>query len=165
MKKWKVLVAVVAVALFFAWYAFRPEGLFIDRRVQEEMPTPNGGASLQTVASGSFHSVIHPTEGTATIYELPDGSRVLRFTSFRTTNGPNVHVYMLAAADAKDNMSVRQAGFIDLGHIKGNVGDQNYVFGSEVDLSKYRAVSVWCQRFSLNFGTAPLVSGRVASRD
>jgi Electron transfer DM13 len=165
MKKWKVVVAVVVIALFCAWYAFRPEGLFIDRRVQEELPTANGGASLQPVASGSFHSVVHPTEGTATIYEMPDGTRVLRFTSFRTTNGPNVHVYMVAADDAKDNTTVRQAGFIDLGHIKGNVGDQNYFFGPDVDLSKYRAVSVWCKRFSLNFGAAPLVPGHVASRD
>jgi Electron transfer DM13 len=165
MKKWKVVVAVVVIALFCAWYAFRPEGLFIDRRVQEELPTANGAVSLQPVASGSFHSVVHPTEGTATIYEMPDGTRVLRFTSFRTTNGPNVHVYMVAADDAKDNTTVRHAGFIDLGHIKGNVGDQNYLFGPEVDLSKYRSVSLWCKRFSLNFGAAPLVPGHVASRD
>jgi len=165
MKKWNVAVAVVAIALFFAWYAFRPEGLFIDRRVQEELPTADGGASLQSVASGSFHSVVHPTEGTATIYEMPDSTRVLRFTSFRATNGPNVHVYMVAAEDAKDNASVRQAVFIDLGPIKGNVGDQNYLLGPEVDLSKYRAVSVWCKRFSLHFGTAPLMSTHVTSRD
>jgi hypothetical protein len=25
-----------------------------------------------------------------------------------------------------------------------------------VDLSKYRVVSIWCQRFSVNFGVAPL---------
>jgi hypothetical protein len=71
---------------------------------------------------------------------------------------------MVAADDATDNASVRQAGFIDLGPIKGNVGDQNYALGPGVELSKYRAVSVWCQRFSLNFGTAPLTTGRMTSR-
>jgi hypothetical protein len=72
---------------------------------------------------------------------------------------------MVAADDAKDNASVRRAGFIDLGPIKGNVGDQNYTFGPEVDLSKYRAVSVWCKRFSLNFGTAPLAAEHPTSRN
>jgi hypothetical protein len=164
MKKWKIVIAaVVVVVLFSAWYAFRPEGLFIDRPVEEGMPAAKGGDSLQPVASGVFHSVVHPTNGTATIYQLGDGSRVLRFTNFRTTNGPNVHVYMVAADDAKDNATVRRAGFIDLGHIKGNVGDQNYTFGPDVDLSKYRAVSLWCKRFSLNFGTAPLAAERAMS--
>jgi hypothetical protein len=165
MKMWKFAVVGLVIILFAAWYAFRPEGLFIDRRVQEELPTAKGGASLQSVASGSFHSVIHPTQGTATIYQIGNSSRVLRFTNFKTTNGPNVHVYMVAADDAKDNASVRRAGFIDLGPIKGNVGDQNYTFGPEVDLSKYRAISVWCKRFSLNFGTAPLAADQTASRN
>jgi hypothetical protein len=87
---------------------------------------------------------------------MGDGTRVLRFTNFKTSNGPDVHVYMVAADDAKDSASVLHAGFIDLGSIKGNIGDQNYALGPEVDLSKYRAVSIWCKRFSVNFGTAPL---------
>jgi hypothetical protein len=33
-----------------------------------------------------------------------------------------------------------------------------------VDLSKYRTVSVWCKRFSVNFGAAPLSTDRVAQR-
>jgi len=165
MKMRKFAVAGLLIVLFAAWYAFRPEGLFINRRVQEELPTAKGGASLQSVASGSFHSVIHPTQGTATIYQIGNSSRVLRLTNFKATNGPNVHVYMVAADDAKDNASVRRAGFIDLGPIKGNVGDQNYTFGPEVDLSKYRAVSVWCKRFSLNFGTAPLAADHTMSRN
>jgi hypothetical protein len=165
MKKWKVAGAAFVIVLFAVWYAFRPEGLFIDRRVQEELPAAKGGAPLQAVASGPFHSVVHPTEGTATIYQVGDGSRVLHFSNFRTTNGPNVHVYMVAADDAKDNASVRRAGFIDLGPLKGNVGDQNYVVGPEVDLSKYRAVSIWCQRFRLNFGAASLKPDHLISQN
>jgi hypothetical protein len=87
---------------------------------------------------------------------MEDGGLMLRFTNFRTSNGPNVHVYLVGADDAKDSETVQAAGFIDLGPIKGNIGDQNYALGSDVDLSKYRAVSIWCQRFSVNFGAAPL---------
>jgi hypothetical protein len=85
---------------------------------------------------------------------MGDGTHILRLTSFRTSNGPDVHVYMVAAADAKDVAAVQQAGFIDLGVLKGNIGDQNYILGSDVDLGKYRAVSIWCKRFSVNFGAA-----------
>jgi hypothetical protein len=63
---------------------------------------------------------------------------------------------MVAADDAKDAETVQKAGFVDLGSIKGNIGDQNYTIGGDLDLAKYRAVSIWCKRFSVNFGAAPL---------
>jgi hypothetical protein len=157
MKTWTIIaVPVAALAVLVAWYEFRPERLVVNRRVDDAMPTDRGGLSAQTIESGHFYSILHPTEGTATIYRLVDGTRVLRFTGFRTSNGPDVHVYMVAAEDAKDIATVQQAGFIDLGVIKGNVGDQNYTLSSELDLSKYRAVSIWCKRFSVNFGAAAL---------
>jgi hypothetical protein len=164
MKKWKVAIPLLVIALFVAWYAFRPERLVINHRIHEEFPITEGNSPAQTLASGTFHSVLHPTEGTVTIYRIGGGSRVLRFTNFRTSNGPDVHVYMVAADDAKDNASVQRAGFIDLGSIKGNIGDQNYTLGPDVDLSKYRAVSVWCKRFSVNFGTAALMADHTMSR-
>lgn len=165
MKNWKIVVPLIIVVLFVVWYAFRPERLFVNQRVQERFPAAETGSSnLQAVESGSFHSIVHPTQGTATIYRAVDGSRVLRFTNFSTSNGPDVHVYMVAASDASDAASVLHAGFIDLGPIKGNVGDQNYTLGPDVDLSKYRAVSVWCKRFSVNFGTAPLTPNHMISQ-
>lgn len=165
MKKWKIAIPVVVIALLFiAWYEFRPERLITNHRVNEAFPATNSGSPVQVLDSGTFHSVLHPTEGTATIYRLGNGSRVLRFTNFSTSNGPNVHVYMLAADDAKDSASVLHDGFVDLGPIKGNIGNQNYALGSEVDLSKYRAVSVWCKRFQVNFGTAPLTPDHVMSQ-
>jgi hypothetical protein len=87
---------------------------------------------------------------------------VLRFTNFDTSNGPDVHVYMVASDDAKDAATVARAGFVDLGVIKGNVGDQNYTLPSDLDLAKYRAVSVWCKRFSVNFGAAALKPDQVS---
>jgi hypothetical protein len=155
-KIWKIVVPVLLIALFVAWYAFRPERLFVNKYVDEKLPNANGTSAPQSLGSGTFHSVIHPTQGTATIYRIADGGRVIRLTNFKTSNGPDVHIYMVAASDATDNASVLRAGFIDLGSIKGNIGDQNYALSPDVDLSKYRTVSVWCKRFSVNFGAAPL---------
>src|SRR6266576_787749 len=157
MKTWiKIAILVAAVAAGVAWYAFRPERLVVNRQVDETMPAAQGGSSPQPLESGQFYNILHPTEGTATIYQMGDGTRVLRLTSFSTSNGPDVHVYMVAADDAKDVATVQQAGFIDLGVLKGNIGDQNYKLGSDLDLAKYRAVSIWCKRFSVNFGAAAL---------
>ena len=157
MKTWvKIGIPVGVLAVLAAWYAFRPERLVVNRHVDEAMPNSPGGLSAQPLESGRFYSILHPTEGVATVYHMGDGTRVLRFTSFSTSNGPDVHVYMVAADDAKDVATVEQAAFVDLGAIKGNIGDQNYTLGSELDLAKYRSVSIWCKRFSVNFGAAAL---------
>ena len=157
MKKWtKVAIPITAAAVLTAWYEFRPERLVVNQRVDEAMPGAQSGSSAQPLESGTFYSILHPTQGTATVYQMGDGSRLLRLTSFSTSNGPDVHAYMVAADDAKDVPTVEKAGFVDLGVIKGNIGDQNYTLSSDLDLSKYRAVSIWCKRFSVNFGAAAL---------
>jgi hypothetical protein len=159
MKKWiKIAIPGVAIAVLVAWYVFRPERLVVNRRVNEAIPAAQNGSPAQSLETGHFYSILHPTSGIATIYRVGDKARVLRFTNFSTSNGPDVHVYMVAADDAKDVATVENAGFIDLGVIKGNVGDQNYVLADDLDLAKYRAVSIWCKRFSVNFGAAALKS-------
>ena len=142
----KRLVAGVAlVAGAIGWYAFRPERLFIDNTVNESL----AAAMPTTLARGTFHSNAHETTGDATILALPDGRRLLRLTSFSTSNGPDVRVYLVAGTDAD---------FVELGPMKGNKGDQNYEIPASVDLARYRTVTIWCKRFSVNFGSAPLAS-------
>lgn len=150
-----VVTLTVLIAAVGAWYTFRPERVFINQRVNEQSPTVAANATT-TLASGQFHSGAHETKGMATVFQLGDGKKTLRLSNFETSNGPDVHVYLVAAEDAKDNDAVKQAEVIDLASLKGNIGDQNYELPDKVDLAKYRSVTIWCKRFSVNFGTAPL---------
>jgi len=161
MRSRKVWVGIILVVGLAAWAAFRPERLWIDQTVNESFETSVQGTSTaagepQVLASGQFHKGAHETMGAASIYRLANGKRVLRLTNFETSNGPEVHVYLVKAQDALDNDTVKNAGFVDLGDLKGNVGDQNYDVPDDVDLTAYRAVTIWCRRFGVNFGTAPL---------
>jgi hypothetical protein len=162
MQSRNILIALVLLVVGAGgWYAFRPERLFISDRVNESLPAESAAFAPAakmpaTLAMGRFHKGSHETHGVATLYRQPDGTRLLRLTEFETSNGPDVHVYLVAAEDAMDNATVTSAGFVDLGSLKGNVGDQNYAVPADLDLSKYRAVTIWCARFAVNFGTAPL---------
>lgn len=160
-KKLAVVLVVLVVVGLGAWYALRPERLFINQRVNEQFPTAS--AANNVLATGQFHSGAHETKGTATVFQLADGKKTLRLTNFETSNGPDVHVYLVAANDAKDNDTVTKAGFVDIGSLKGNIGDQNYDLPANMDLGKYRAVTIWCKRFSVNFGTAPLMNDSMQS--
>jgi len=162
MKRKRLIYGLAAILVIALWAAFRPERLFVDAKVNEAMPAGLSQVSQTVLSSGSFHSVAHESKGTASIYQLADGKRILRFTNFETSNGPDVHVYLIAANDASDNQTVQKAGFVELGSLKGNIGDQNYDIPADADLAKYRAATIWCKRFSVNFGTAPLNSSTAA---
>jgi hypothetical protein len=118
------------------------------------MPAPDAPVVL---GSGHFGAIdfIHKGQGQATIYKLPDGKRVLRFEQFQVANGPDLYVYLSGHPAPREDAQVRQDGF-EVAVLKGNIGDQNYDVPADIDLSKYRSVTIWCRRFSANFATAPL---------
>lgn len=154
-RTWVVGVVVLGTV---GWYLFRPELLFVRKRVNETLPSevaaqPAAPAALLT---GRFHSVAHETRGVATVLQVAQSKRILRLTEFTTSNGPDVRVYLVAAADASDNETVKKAGFVELGKLKGTDGDQNYDIPAGLDLNRYRAATIWCKRFAVNFATAPL---------
>ena len=163
MKRKPLIVGAIVVVLVAVWALFRPELLFVNKSVSESFPAGDAPATAMADNSnaspeltGQFHTVLHDTKGTASVYKLQNGQRVLRLTNFMTSNGPDVRVLLVAASDAASSEAVTAAGSVELGKLKGNTGDQNYDIPASVDLAKYHAVTVWCHRFSANFGTAPL---------
>jgi hypothetical protein len=165
---------------------FQPQKLVIDARVDEEIPAsdiegtdgtggadtgdgPNAGRGSNnngetnepaetgpvTVRAGRFSSLEHDTSGRAKILRLDDGRAFLRFEDLATSNGPDLRVY-LSEVPAGDDWYAYGEGFVDLGALKGNLGNQNYVIPANVDLSRYKSAVIWCRRFAVGFGVAPL---------
>ena len=71
----------------------------------------------------------------------------LRFQDFEVTNGPDLHVYMTGGGNISTGM--------DLGKLKGSIGDQNYALNG-VDLKNYDTVVIYCQPFHIYFAQAKL---------
>lgn len=115
-------------------------------------------SSSEPVATGTFHGQVHTTSGRASIYKGMDGKMVLRLTNFKTSNGPDVHVLLIAAKDAEDNQNFLSSMTerVELGKLKGNEGDQNYEIPMGTDLMKFKTVAIYCERFNATFGAAPL---------
>ena len=153
-------------------FLFQPWKLFVDDVVDEAAPTtqtvsPDPGSSAEptaearpeVLAKGKFISHEHDTQGTAKVLQLPDGDRVLRLENFETSNGPDLKVWLAAAPviPGTDGWFVFDDDkHVDLGALKGNIGNQNYKIPAKVDLAELSSVSIWCDRFSVSFGAAEL---------
>jgi len=97
-------------------------------------------------AGDGFHKV----EGVAKVVNLADGKTFLRLENLKATNGPDLYVYLSTDKGVSD--------FVNLGRLKGNIGNQNYEIPAGTDLAKYDTVLIWCKAFSTLFGSAKLSS-------
>jgi electron transfer DM13 len=116
-------------------------------------------AQAVRLASGQFGGwidAIHRAEGHASVYRLSDGSRVLRLENFKSTNGPNLYVYLSGDASPRNSAQLHENGDFEVGRLKGNIGNQNYTLPSGVDLSKFKSVVIYCKQFHVVFGSAEL---------
>ncbi|MFE1176399.1 DM13 domain-containing protein [Streptomyces sp. NPDC058773] len=171
-----VLVIVAGIGLSF----FQPWKAFTDTTVNEALPTASQSMAGQEmkgkngmksgepsakdmgpreVAEGNFVSHEHGTSGMARTVRLADGGQVLRLEDLKTSEGPDVRVY-LSPRGADAVKAGLGDGAVQLGKLKGNRGNQNYSVPAGTDLSKFRSAVIWCERFSVSFGAADLAPAK-----
>ena len=121
-------------------------------------PVPIPEDVAVALSAGSFRNAdrFHQGSGTATVYRGPDGSLLLRLEDFRVTNGPDLHVYVSPHPDPMTSGEVKTDGHLDLGSLKGNVGNQNYFLPEDFDIGLLGAIVIYCQPFNIIFAVAPL---------
>jgi hypothetical protein len=169
------VIAVAAVTLIW----FQPQKLLIDQEIDEALPgqsaavtddagdkhaadskanAPGAKPSIATLGAGSFRALAHPVSGRAKLLELRNGDLYLRFENFKVENGPDLRVYVARATAASD-ASAFGRDFIDLGALKGNVGDQNYRIPAGTARGALTSAVIWCRRFSVGFAVASIGNG------
>jgi hypothetical protein len=170
-RRWAIglgALAVVIAAATFVLVVFQPQKLILDDEVNEAVPTvsvepaaPDQSAAQvpsttepTALRTGSFVGLEHGTDGTAQILRVDDAD-FLRLEELDTSNGPDLYVY-LTTNPATGPEDAFDDDFVDLGRLKGNVGNQNYQLPTGLDLERYTTVVIWCDRFDAAFGAADL---------
>ena len=155
-KKW-IIACLAALVLVVLWWEFRPEKLWVNVKVNEAPPA-GATAELQPTYTGLLVARAHPTSGRASVYQTPDGKRDLRLTDFTTSNGPDVHIVLAQSTDEnlKQDFTEGRLSTVELGQLKANQGDQNYILPDSADLTQYDSVVIYCERFHVVFGLAKL---------
>ena len=159
---------VIAVLGAGTLYWFQPWRLFTNTTVADALPPPastpsepaiTASASASTpppaepvytdLAQGSFITHEHETSGSVRIVEQPDGSRVLAVEGLQTSDGPDLRVWLTdqPVIEGVDGWYVFDDGrVLELGPLKGNLGDQEYEIPADADLTGLSSVSIWCAR-------------------
>lgn len=115
-----------------------------------EQPRGDRPSEPVALARGRFYGEDgHDGRGEATVVETPDGRRLLTFGEFDISPGPDVDVYLTRSDEEIDDR-------VDLGGLKGNVGDQQYEIPSDANLDRYDTVVLYCVSFTVRMAVAPL---------
>ena len=165
------MAVVAAVVLVVALAAFEPWRLFTSSRVDEAVPrsAPVAETSAdpssspaervrrdRVLAEGEFEDAEHATSGRVSVLELSDGRRFVRLEDLATSDGPDLHVWVTDRPSGGEWGSYDDGRFVRLGELKATHGNQNYEVPADADLGGLVSVVIWCDRFDVAFGTAPV---------
>lgn len=143
-----VILAIAGVGIYYGRFFFTKK--VVKEDIPEEMKTTS-----RVAKTGTFVEIdlIHKGSGTAKIIEGAGGHQLLRLENFQVTNGPDLYVYLSKnPLPAKDVKSL--GDFIDLGPLKGNIGDQNYDIPAARNIGDYNTAVIWCRQFGALFSYA-----------
>lgn len=157
-----LVVMVIASGFGFYWTSVRDDkvneavatGVPVSQAAGSSTPAASSApAGNVEVARGGFETRAHSSHGTAAVVDLAVGGRRLTFTDFGTANGPDLRVYLVKGPVRGDG-DVHDT--VDLGRLKGNIGNQQYEIPEGTDTTVYSTVVIWCRAFSVSFAQADL---------
>ena len=126
--------------------------------VAPQVPETMAPAGPVKLKSGEFRDQdsFHKGSGQATFYRGPDGAHLLRLENLDVTNGPDLHVILSPHPDPMNRDELKTDGYVDIGKLKGNKGNQNYEIPDDVDVTAQQSVVIYCAPFHVIFSVAPL---------
>jgi hypothetical protein len=108
-------------------------------------PAPAGLASAKVLGTAKVHNLDREGEGTAKIYELADGSRLIRLEDFFVSLNSDLELRLSQLADPKSTEAAANAPFKVVAPLKATVGTMNYPVPKDIDVSQYSSIVIWCE--------------------
>ena len=108
-RKW--ILAVTLPILIAAWWAFRPEKLWINQKVNEAAPFASS-SDPQPLYTGRLQGEAHQTSGRATIYKAANGTQYLRLTDFSTSHAAQecLRIRLCSSGSGEETTKGRRCG-------------------------------------------------------
>ncbi len=112
------------------------------------MLSPQGSAG-EVVVSGDFAGASnHKTTGGVSVIKTAEGLAVVLGPDFTFDGAPDPKVGF--GKSGQYDISSQ------LAHLKSNTGEQSYPVPTEVNVSNYNEIYIWCEKYSVPLGVAKI---------
>jgi hypothetical protein len=119
-------------------------------------PPPPGLDTARVVAQGAFDKVEKDGKGSARVYELADGRRIVRFEDFEVSTNTDLFVWLSEAVAPRTTVDAQAAPRVSVGNLKSTLGNQNYEVPPDLPNERIRSIVIWCEPVSVAYIAAPL---------
>ena len=108
-------------------------------------PAPATLTSAKLLGTATMYNVDKQGEGTAKIYDMGNGNRLIRLENFFVTVNSDLEIRLSELAAPKTTDEVAKAPFEVVAPLKATVGSMNYDVPKDIDLTKYKSIVIWCE--------------------
>lgn len=130
----------------------------VDQQVDTPLDEPllPGMTPDRVIAQGSFYRVEVRGEGTAKLYRLPDGKRILRFENFTTGENTDLFVWLSEVAKPTTSEQAIRSPHVEITNLKSTIGNQNYEIPASISTEKIKSIVIWCQPVQIAYAAVAL---------
>ncbi|HEX2046367.1 MAG TPA: DM13 domain-containing protein [Acidimicrobiales bacterium] len=115
----------------------------VDRPLIEPAPADLGSARL--LGTAKMYNVDREGQGTARLYEMPDGSRLIRLEDFFVSINSDLELRLSEAANPRSTDEAVKARWKHVAPLKATVGTMNYAVSRDIDVSQFTSIVIWCE--------------------
>lgn len=134
--------------------------LIVDQQIDfplDEPPLP-GMAEGTVLGQGEFYDLENEGTGTVRLYQLPDGSRALRFEDFEVTQNTDLFIWVSENPRPANSAEAVGSPYVQIANLRSTAGNQNYVLPDDLPTAKARSIVIWCAPVSIAYAAAPLAA-------
>lgn len=92
--------------------------------------------------------------GQAVVAVDPERGMEIRLENFRVSRAPDLHVYLTKNPVPRTPDELKTQGFVDLGSLKGNAGNQNYGIPRDTPVQEFNVLVIYSQTFGAIYAVA-----------
>jgi hypothetical protein len=130
----------------------------VDQQVDTPLEEPllAGMTPDRVIAQGTFYKVEVRGEGTAKLYRLPDGKRILRFENFQTGENTDLFVWLSELPKPANSAQAVGSPHVEISNLKSTIGSQNYEIPASIPTEKIKSIVIWCQPVQIAYAAVAL---------
>lgn len=108
-------------------------------------PAPAGLPSARVLGTAKMYNVDREGQGTAKLYELPNGTRLIRLEDFFVSINSDLELRLSELPNPKTTDDAVKGPWKLVAPLKATVGSMNYEVPKDIDVSKYQSIVIWCE--------------------
>lgn len=134
--------------------------IIVDQQIDFPLDEPPlaGMEGAPVLGEGTFYDLENEGKGAARLYQMPDGSRALRFEDFEVTQNTDLFIWVSEHPGPQNSAEAVGSPYVQIANLRSTAGNQNYLLPADLPTDRALSIVIWCAPVSIAYAAAPLAA-------